>query len=284
MDIKVISTTPSQDYELLDSGDGYKLERFGSVIVSRPDPQVLWGKSNGPLWQSAHATFTKSWNGKKNIPDDWVMTTEGITFTLRPASFKHVGIFPEQTPNWKWISEKITKASREVSVLNLFGYTGGASLAALKAGAKVVHVDGSKISIGIAKENVKRSNLSDTSIRFILDDALAFAKREVRRGNTYDAIVMDPPAFGHGPDGEVWNIEKHLPELVEICSSLLSSKPLFFIVNGYAAGYSALGYGNLLQHLVTKFGGTVEVGELAIEESGSRRLLPAGICARWGSM
>lgn len=283
METKILKTTKSDGYELLDSGEGFKLERFGNIVVSRPDPQVLWDKSNGELWQTAQARFIKEWNGRKNIPEDWKMEVEGITFNLHLASFKHVGIFPEQAPNWNWIQEKVGRAGRPITVLNLFGYTGGASLAAAKAGADVVHVDGSKVSIGIAKQNMESSGLSDENIRFMLDDALAFAKREIRRGNTYDGIVMDPPAFGHGPKGEPWKIEKNLPELVAICEKLLSPKPLFLIMNGYAAGYSPIGYRNTLEHIEKAHGGVIESGELTIEESSTGRLLPAGIFARWSS-
>jgi 23S rRNA (cytosine1962-C5)-methyltransferase len=283
METKILKTQKSDGYELLDSGEGFKLERFGSVVVSRPDPQVLWEKGKGELWQTAQARFTKEWNGRKNIPEDWKTEIEGITFNLHLASFKHVGIFPEQAPNWNWIQEKVRNARRPTTVLNLFGYTGGATLAAARAGADVVHVDGSKVSIGIAKQNMESSGLSDSKIRFILDDALAFAKREIRRGNTYDGIVMDPPASGHGPKGEPWRIEKNLPELVAICEKLLSPNPLFLIMNGYAAGYSPIGYKNTLENIEKVHGGTLESGELTLEESGTRRLLPAGIFARWSS-
>jgi len=275
-----LKTEPTKDYELLDSGDGFKLERFGSVTVSRPDPQVLWEKQKGVLWQNADAQFITGWQGKKNVPENWTVTIEDLTFSLKLSSFKHVGIFPEQVSNWQWIKEKIKNTGRPVSVLNLFGYTGGATLSALSSGASVVHVDGSKVSISLAKHNAELSKLGDKPVRWMLDDALEFAKREVRRGNTYDAIIMDPPSFGHGPKGEEWKIERDLPTLIEVCSKLLSGDPLFFVLNGYSAGYSPIAYAQLLEHIKEKMKGTIQYGELSLAQSESERLLPAGIYAR----
>jgi len=275
-----LKTEPTKDYELLDSGDGFKLERFGSVTVSRPDPQVLWEKQKGVLWQNADAQFITGWQGKKNVPENWTVTIEDLTFSLKLSSFKHVGIFPEQVSNWQWIKEKIKNTGRPVSVLNLFGYTGGATLSALSSGASVVHVDGSKVSISLAKHNAELSKLGDKPVRWMLDDALEFAKREVRRGNTYDAIIMDPPSFGHGPKGEEWKIERDLPILIEVCSKLLSGDPLFFVLNGYSAGYSPIAYAQLLEHIKEKMKGTIQYGELSLAQSESERLLPAGIYAR----
>lgn len=280
MEYKNLTTKPAKDYELLDSGDGFKLERFGSVTVSRPDPQVLWEKQKGLLWQNADAQFITGWQGKKNVPINWTVTIEDITFSLKLSSFKHVGIFPEQVSNWQWIKENVKNAGRPVSVLNLFGYTGGATLAALSSGGSVVHVDGSKVSLSLAKHNAELSKLSDKPVRWILDDALEFAKREVRRGNTYDAIIMDPPAFGHGPKGEEWKIERDLPTLIEVCSKLLAPDAKFFILNGYAAGYSPVAYAQLLEKIREKMDGTTQYGELSLSEAESERLLPAGIYAR----
>jgi len=280
MEFRNLKIEKVSGYELLDSGDGFKLERFGNIIVSRPDPQVLWNKKKRALWQTANASFTTSWQGKKNIPDSWNITIENLTFALKLSSFKHVGIFPEQVSNWKWIQEQVRGADRPISVLNLFGYTGGATLAALSAGASVTHVDGSKVSISLAKHNAELSKLSEKPVRWILDDALAFSKREVRRGNTYDAIIMDPPAFGHGPKGEEWKIERDLPNLIDVCSKLLTPDPLFFILNGYAAGYSPVAYAQLLENVSEQMRGNIQHGELSLAESGSERLLPAGIYAR----
>ena len=252
-------------------------------MLSRPDPQALWKKKNGSLWQNANARFEKDWQGRKTIPKDWKIKLNETIFSLKLSSFKHIGIFPEQSENWKWIFNTIKKTERPVSVLNLFGYTGGATMSALRAGAEVCHVDGSKVSISWAKENIELSGFKDKPVRFILDDVISFVKREIRRGKRYDAIIMDPPAFGHGPKGESWKIEKHLPLLLELCQELLSEKPLFIILNGYAAGYSPISYSNMLEQFESKFGGSVSYGELSIEESKSGRLLPAGIFARWTS-
>ncbi len=280
--ISIYTTKPSKDYELLDSGGGEKLERFGNIILRRPDPQVLWDKSlPNSIWQSAAAHFDKQWLGRKKVPESWNIYMGAYQFKLKLSAFKHVGIFPEQESNWNFISETISKASKPVSVLNLFGYTGGTTLAALLSNANVVHVDGSKTALSWAKENTELSGLSDKSVRWILDDALSFVKREIKRGHVYDAVVMDPPAFGHGPTGETWKIEQHLPELIGLLPKLLSKKPLFVLVNGYASGYSPLAYRTLLDSLTALYGGTVDMGEVAIEEKDSKRLLPAGIFARW---
>jgi len=280
--MEILITKKSDDYELLDSGNGEKLERFGDIILSRPDPQALWEKSL-PIfaWNKADAHFTNSWKGRKNIPKDWKMTLGDSTFILKLSSFKHVGVFPEQSENWLFIQEKIRSAGRPVSVLNLFGYTGGATLAALSLGAHVCHVDGSKTAIAWAKENANASHLGDKKVRWMLDDALAFVKREKRRKASYDAVIFDPPAFGRGPKGEVWKIEEKFQELVSAVADILSSDPLFVLANGYATGYSSIGYKNSLEILAKRFGGKVVCGELAIEESSAGRLLPAGIFARW---
>lgn len=280
-ELHIYSTEPCEEYELLDSGDGEKLERFGGVVLRRPDPQILWKKSlSGDKWQEAHAYFDKQWIGRKKVADSWNISIDGKTFKLKLSAFKHVGIFPEQRENWKWLESCIVDAKKPVSVLNLFGYTGGMTLAALKVGAAVTHVDGSKTALTWAKENSILSGLTDKSVRWILDDVLTFVKREIKRGNTYDVVVMDPPAFGHGPNKEVWKIENQLPELIALLPELLSKKPLCVLANGYASGYSSIAYENLLQPLTKTFGGSIEKGELVIAESGGR-LLPAGISARW---
>ena len=309
----ILITEPSADYELIDSGDGEKLERFGDVTLVRPVPQALWSRQVGEsVWSNATARFIQDtrdscWvfrDGAKTdaAAADWSIKIGELSFLLGFSSFKHTGIFPEQAPNWNWIAETIRRASdrgakkeaTKISVLNLFGYTGGATLAAASAGAEVCHVDASKVSIARAKKNAELSGLADAPIRFILDDVMAFVKREVRRGKKYDGIIMDPPAFGRGPDGEVWKIEKDLPKLIAACREILTDQPLFVLINGYAAGYSPLAYRNILQSLLPRSAGKkspalaaemeIECGELTIREStrdaASSRLLPAGIFAR----
>ncbi len=279
-----------KDYELLDSGDGEKLERFGKVVLSRPDPQALWRKRlDEKEWKKADASFSRSeasaeWTYKNGKFEKWSIDYAGLKFWIKPTAFKHTGIFPEQKVNWDWMRDligKVEEDKKEIDVLNLFGYTGGASLACAQAGARVVHVDGSKSAITWARENAELSGLAEKPIRWILEDARVFAGREVKRGNKYDAVIMDPPAFGHGANKEVWKIEEDFLPLVEDCIKLLKDKPLFFIINGYSAGYSALAYKNVLLALVDKFGGSINVGELTLEETGSGRLLPCGIFARW---
>lgn len=285
-DFKVLITEPSVDYELIDSGDAEKLERFGSVVLRRPDPQALWRKTLGAeVWDKFDAQFVLSgrngsWKKQKEIPESWNVDLAGLKFSISLSSFKHTGIFPEQSENWRWIMEAVERSGRKVSVLNLFGYTGGATLAAAKAGAEVCHVDGSKVSVARAGENAKLSGLDEKPIRWIVDDVMSFVKREVRRGNTYDGIIMDPPTYGHGPKREVWNIEKDLPELISECQKILSKDPLFLLINGYASGYSAVAYKNNLLDLLGSQAGEIEYGELALG-SKTGRLLPAGIFARW---
>lgn len=285
-------TKPSKDYELLDSGEGEKMERFGNVVLSRPDPQALWKKHlPADEWKKVDGYFTREerkgeWQLKNTVEERWQIEIASLNMWIKPTAFKHTGIFPEQSVNWDWTrsvvkSTKEKEPAREIEVLNLFGYTGGASLAVLQEGAKVVHVDGSKSAITWAKDNAEISGLGDKPIRWILDDAREFVTREIKRGRKYDGIIMDPPAYGHGPDKEVWKIEEHFLGLIEDCMKLLSDNPLFFLINGYSAGYSAIAYENNLLDLQKKCGGEIEIGELAIEESKTGRLLPTGIFARW---
>lgn len=320
MNQKILTTKPSAGYALIDSGQGGKLERFGVFTLSRPDPQALWTRSvSADVWQKAQGVFARenardgkmqdsnvqndkvkdnrarsekieksSWKMKVGVPEKWQVAIGGLQFWIKPSSFKHVGVFPEQVGNWDWLREVIAsrrsidqKFSEKISVLNLFGYTGGATLAAAQAGAEVCHVDGSKTAIAWAKENAGISGLATKPIRWILDDVTAFVKREVKRGKKYDGIIMDPPAFGRGPDGEVWKIEENLLPLAELCKQIMTPKPLFFLINGYAAGYSAVAYENILKDLTKGWGGEIEFGELAIEEEKTGRLLPAGIFGRW---
>ena len=291
MKISILKTLPQKDYELIDSGDGEKLERYGKYVLRRPDPQALCEKKlTEDIWDKADAVFSRDadradWKFKNDIPKNWEISFGGLNMKITPSIFKHTGLFPEQLSNWQWtenlIDSEVKKTSREISVLNLFGYTGGATLACAKAGAKVTHVDASKTSIGIARENAKLSGLEEAPVRWMLDDAVDFVKKEIKRGKKYDGIIMDPPAFGRGPDGEVWKIEDHLLPFLKLCKELLSDNPLFFLVNGYASGYSSVTYLNNIEDLQKKYGGEVENGELFIEESASARLLSAGIFSRW---
>jgi 23S rRNA (cytosine1962-C5)-methyltransferase len=312
----ILTVSPSPDYELLDSGEGEKLERFGAHVLSRPDPQALWPKLLPPTeWKKAEAYFTRNensaeWTYREGKPlEKWAIEFGGLKFWIKPTAFKHTGLFPEQAMNWEWLREKVKSAKLKVQsedtsspesgveVLNLFGYTGGASLACAQAGAKVVHVDGSKAVVTWARENAELSSLADKPIRWIVEDARAFVEREIRRGRVYDGIIMDPPAFGHGPESELWKIEDDFLALIENCKKLLKpldgarGGPLFFLINGYSAGYSAIAYENNLLSLKEKFGGEIEIGELTIQESipsheggiknNESRLLPCGIFARW---
>jgi len=288
MEPKILKTLPSTDYELLDSGEEEKLERYGKYVLRRPDPQALW-KKNLPdsEWKKADGTFfrdelRKGWKKKEDMPDAWQIAFGDIKFNIKPSAFKHTGVFPEQQMNWEFIKSKIN--GKSVKVLNLFGYTGGATLAALSAGAEVVHVDGSKATVELAKENAQISGLDKKHVRWITDDARKFVMREIKRGGKYDGIIMDPPSFGRGGKGELWKIEEDFLPLIEQCSKILSDNPLFFLVNGYAAGYSSQAYYNALKPIMEKYGGNFEIGELTIEEKGSKRLLPCGIFARWSKV
>lgn len=376
MQSHILVIEPSADYELLDSGEGQKLERFGQFTLCRPDPQALWHKRlSSAEWTKADGEFTNAWDVKKTLPDKWQISYGGLKFWIRPSSFKHIGLFPEQLSNWDWIKKRTTTARQrnpgdfvgcsenefngkpmsqrgqkvgnawrssfpdpgddlqrenpaapkglaDIEILNLFGYTGGATLAAAQAGAKVVHVDGSKVALTWARENAELSGLADKPVRWILDDAHAFVKREIKRGRRYHGIVMDPPAFGHGPKNELWKIENDFLPLIDDCLKILADQPLFFLINGYSSGYSAIAYENVLRPLRQKASGVMEIGELVIEEAGGRgsdgrsdgvnlganvrmiepagvmnqgaerdtkeettaRLLPCGIFARWSAL
>jgi len=285
---------PAGEYELLDSGGEEKLERYGSVVLARPDPQALWEKRlDNSRWGLANGKYVRK--GKegewitKDLPKEWPIMYGGLTFMIRPTSFKHTGLFPEQLPNWQWAREQIkgrlalngVEGGRPVSVLNLFAYTGGATLACAQAGAEVTHVDASKTAVAWARENAALSGLADKPVRWITDDVLVFLRREIKRGVKYESIIMDPPAFGHGPKDELWKIEEHLLELMKLCIELLSDKPLFVTISGYAAGYSSVAFAYNLESFIKKYGGGVEYGDLTIQESASNRLLPCGIFARW---
>jgi 23S rRNA (cytosine1962-C5)-methyltransferase len=288
--MEILITEKTEGYELLDSGigenGGEKLERFGSVVLRRPDPQVLWKKKLGAEdWEKAHAVYTRSadsgkWSVKEGVSNEWQVKLEGITFNLKLLPSKHLGVFPEQIPNWKWLEEKISKSKKPIQVLNLFAYTGGASIACARAGAEVVHVDASKFPVDYAKRNLDDSGLGDKKVRFIVDDARKFVEREIKRGNKYDVVLLDPPVYGKS-DNHVWNLSEDLPELLNRIKEVLSDKPLAIVLNGYASEYSAVTYGNLLKGITEKFSGEVIFGELGIVESGAGRTLKAGIFARF---
>ena len=279
-----------KEYQIIDMADGMKLEIWNDVKLLRPDPQIIWNKKNNEkLWKNIDAIYTRSntgggaWDIKnRNIPSSWQVHYQDMTFNLKLMGFKHTGLFPEQAFNWNLIREKIRNANRKVKVLNLFAYTGGASIAALMENAEVVHVDASRGMIDWAKENVKSNNLEDRSIRFLVDDVVKFVKREIRRGNKYDMILMDPPSFGRGANKEVWNIETDLYNLVELCSELLSDDPILFLINSYSTGLSKTILENILQLTInSKFDGIISSDELGIECSNSNLVLPCGIYARW---
>lgn len=281
-----------QDYQILDMADGQKLERWQNVILLRPDPQIIWNeKNNLKSWKKIDAIYERSntgggqWNIlNSKLPDHWQVKYQDLIFNLKLMGFKHTGLFPEQAYNWNLIRQKIRESKRRVKVLNLFAYTGAASIAALKEGAEVVHVDSSKGMIDWAKENVKSNHLEDKPIRFLVDDVVKFVKREIRRGNHYDIILMDPPSFGRGSKNEVWNIERDLYELVKFCSELLSDNPILFIINSYSTGLSKTILENILNLTVNKFHkGVITSDELGIPMQDSQLILPCGIFARWES-
>ena len=287
--INVASARDWVDYELVDSGDGLKLERFGKYVFSRPEAQAVWSPLKpAAIWSTADAYFQTTgeengghWNFSKQIPDKWVMQYKNIKFKVRAGASRHFGVFPEQAVHWDWIADVIASAHRPIKVLNLFGYTGLASLAAAKAGAQVTHVDASKKAIAWARENQSLSNLSDAPIRWIVDDALKFIEREIRRGNLYDGIIMDPPKFGRGPKGEVWEFFRLLPQMLAACKNALHSKSLFFIITAYAVKSSALTLHSAISDLMSTRGGNLEIGELVTVEKSGGRLISNAIYAKW---
>ncbi len=277
-----------KDYELLDASDGERLERWGRYILIRPDPQIIWKNvKSHPAWKNADAVYRRSREGgggwvKNRLPESWNIRYGDLGFILRPMGFKHTGLFPEQAANWDWFGELIRKANRPVRVLNLFAYTGGATVAAAKAGASVVHVDAAKGMVAQAKENAALSGLAEAPIRYIVDDCKKFIEREIRRGNHYDGIIMDPPSYGRGPNGEVWKLEDSVDELVGIAAKLLSDDPLFFLINSYTTGLSPLTMQYLIGlHVARRFGGNTEAGELGLRVTETGAYLPAGASTRW---
>lgn len=277
-----------KDYEVIDTSKGEKLERWGKYILLRPDPQVLWDTpKKNPAWKHLNAHYHRSKKGGGeweffDLPEQWAIHYRDLTFHLKPFSFKHTGLFPEQAANWDWFSDLIKNANRPVKVLNLFAYTGGATCAAAKAGASVTHVDASKGMVTWAKENAQASGLADAPIRWIVDDCVKFVEREIRRGNHYDAIIMDPPSYGRGPKGEIWKIEEKIHPFIALCEKLLSDDPLFFLVNSYTTGLAPAVLTYLIStEVVTKHGGTVTSDEIGLPVSSNGLILPCGAAGRW---
>ncbi len=278
-----------QSYECIDAGNGEKLERWGNVIFRRPDPQAMWPVKYTDVWKKVDGFYHRSskgggyWDFKTKLPDYWVINYKDLAFKVSPTNFKHTGLFPEQATNWDFMMDKIRGANRPIKVLNLFAYTGGATMACAKAGAtEVVHVDASKGMNEWAKENMHLSKLDDCKIRFIVDDCLKFVEREARRGHKYDAIVMDPPSYGRGPNGEMWKFEQNLDNLIKACLNILSDKPLFFLINAYTTGISSTVLYNILKTTIEPlYNGKIDAGEVGLPITNNNLILPCGIYGRW---
>ncbi len=277
-----------QDYELLDTGNGMKLERWKDIVLLRPDPQVIWDYSRPLNKKNIHAVYTRSssgggaWDFYKKVPDKWQISWKDLTFNVRPMGFKHTGLFPEQAVNWDWMRNLISSAKREINVLNLFGYTGGATVACASAGAKVCHVDAAKNMVAIGKENLSSSGLADRPVRWIVDDCLKFVQREIRRGNKYDGIILDPPSYGRGPGGELWHLEEMLYPFMQDLVKIMSDEPLFLLLNSYTTGLQPLVLRNVIEKTVAqKFGGKVYAEEVGLRQADSNVILPCGASGRW---
>jgi 23S rRNA (cytosine1962-C5)-methyltransferase len=282
-----------KDYEVIDTSSGEKLERWGGYILVRPDPQVLWDTPKEDIrWKKKNGHYHRSNKGGGeweffDLPKQWKINYKELTFNLQPFSFKHTGIFPEQAANWDWFSKIISEKrklepGREIKVLNLFAYTGGATIAAAKAGASVTHVDASKGMVTWAKENATLSGLGEASIRYIVDDCGKFVEREIRRGNRYDAVIMDPPSYGRGPKGEIWKIEESIHPFLKLCADVLVDKPLFFLINSYTTGLQPAVLSYLLGiELKSKFGGSIEADEIGLPVTNNGLILPCGASGRW---
>lgn len=298
MSAALLTVTDWVDYELLDTGAGERLERWGKYILRRPDPMVIWpireeSRQVKSLWEKAEAHYHRSssgggaWDFTGSLPPRWEIKYRNFHFFVKPMGFKHLGLFPEQAVNWNWISDKLgswPNSGASAHVLNLFAYTGGATVAAASAGAEVCHVDAAKGMVTWAKENMSLSGLQERPVRFIVDDAIKFVERERRRGRQYEGIIMDPPSFGRGPGGEVWKIETELYRLVEACSLILAPKPLFFLINSYTTGLAPTVIQNILELAVgAKYGGTTTASEIGLPVTASKIILPCGACARWES-
>ena len=277
-----------KDYEVIDTCSGEKCERWGDYILVRPDPQVIWDTGHdNPAWKKKNGHYHRSNKGGgewefRNLPKEWTIQYRDLTFNLKPFSFKHTGLFPEQAVNWDWCAEKIKNAGRPVKVLNLFAYTGGATISAAKAGASVTHVDASKGMVGWAKENAVASGLADAPIRWLVDDCVKFVEREIRRGNTYDGIIMDPPSYGRGPKGEIWKIEESIYPFIELTAKLLKKDSIFFLINSYTTGLQPAVLSYMINTaIVSKFGGKVEAEEIGLPVSSNGLVLPCGASGRW---
>lgn len=277
------------DYKIIDMADGQKLEKWGDIILSRPDPQIIWKEKTFPKkWTKINATYHRSktgggsWDFNGKMPKQWQIKYKNLVFNIKPMGFKHTGLFPEQAVNWDWMIDKIKNSKRDIKVLNLFAYTGGATVACLYAGASVCHVDSSKGMTNWAKENVISSGLEKKPVRYIVDDVIKFVNREIRRGNKYDAIIMDPPSYGRGAKGEVWQFEENIYDLVKLCTNVLSNKPLFFLINSYTTGISCKVLEDILHLTVLKkYDGKIESGEIGLPMENSKLILPCGIYGRW---
>lgn len=280
-----------KDYELIDASGGERLERWGEIILIRPDPQVIWNtERKNPLWQNAHARYIRSskgggnWQVFRKLPDRWNISYRELKFNVRTMGFKHTGVFPEQGTNWDFVTEKIKNSDRQLNILNLFGYTGCATLSALSAGARVCHVDAAKGMVQWARDNAAESKIADRPVRWIVDDCIKFVERELRRGNRYDGIIMDPPSYGRGPSGEVWKLEDSIYSFVELSSRLLSEDAKFFILNSYTAGLSPSVMEYILSSVIKpKMGGTVSCDEIGLPVTQSGLVLPCGSTAIWES-
>ena len=280
-----------KDYEILDMANGEKLERWNNIVLIRPDPQIIWKEKTFPSkWNQANARYERSstgggawhFNSNKKMPASWQVKYKNLTFNIKPMGFKHTGLFPEQAVNWDWMMNKIKNEKRPIKVLNLFAYTGGATVACLSAGAEATHIDSSKGMIEWAKENVNSSGLKNCPVRFLIDDVVKFVNREIRRGNKYDAIIMDPPSYGRGKNGEVWKFEENIADLIKLCMKVLSDKPLFFLINSYTTGISSQVLENILKIDFPKNKeGKFTNGEIGLPMTGSKLILPCGIYARW---
>lgn len=292
-----------KDYKIIDMASGQKLEKWGNIILARPDPQIIWKEKSYPeKWKNADAVYLRSnkgggeWQFNKKLPQSWQINYKNLTFNVKPMGFKHTGIFPEQAVNWDWMIDKIQKENvkrnidlthketPKINVLNLFAYTGAATVACLYAGAKVTHVDSSKGMCEWAKENVNSSGLREKPVRFLVDDVVKFVNREIRRGNKYDAIIMDPPSYGRGANGEVWKFEDNIFDLVKLCTQIMSDKPLFFLINSYTTGISAQVLENILRiNFEKKYEGSFSHGEIGLPMENSNLVLPCGIYGRFES-
>lgn len=278
-----------KEYQILDMANGEKLEQWGNIVLVRPDPQIIWKEKSYPnKWKRVDARYNRSktgggsWESYHMLPQVWKISYKNLVFNLKPMGFKHTGLFPEQAINWDWMIEKIKTSKRPIKVLNLFAYTGGATVACLSAGASVCHVDSSKGMVAWAKENVIASGLQACPVRYLIDDVVKFVNREIRRGNTYDAIIMDPPSYGRGANGEVWQFEENIADLVNLCTKVLSSDPLFFLINSYTTGISSKVLENILRlNMQDKYHGHFEAGEIGLPMQASNLVLPCGIFGRW---